>query len=234
MPRPARDDPSMELPLVAPLRNEQWPPTSESPPQNTPLSRVGLIQPTDSHRRILGIDIENKPLWYGGGDYIYDNTVCVSYRYVGDPEGFVNTVWLDWTQRDHELVDLVGHLRQTIESADALLGHNFRHDWKGIQAVFNHLKQPFLPWKPILDTMRCIPAGMPRDLEWLCDMFHLGEKPHVPKSVWIAALERKDPEAIRKVRARNRADVILTERLYEKERELGWLTPRIQKTRTPL
>jgi len=161
---------------------------------------------------------------------VYDNVVCVTAKQVGEPPA--ETLWLDWTLSDRTLVRRLRPLREMIEAADALLGHNFRHDWKGLQSVFNHLKQPFLPRKPMLDTMRCIPAGMPRDLEWLCDMFELGEKPHVPKRVWIAAIERKDPAAIQKVKDRNRADVILTERLFEREKELGWLTPRITK-RTP-
>jgi hypothetical protein len=116
-----------------------------------------------------------------------------------------------------------------IEESDALLGHNFKHDWRGLQSVFNHLQQPFLPKRPIIDTMRCIPGGMPRGLEWLCDMFDLGEKPHVPARTWIAAIERREAWAIAKVKERNVTDVILTERLYEKERELGWLTPRITR-----
>jgi hypothetical protein len=52
---------------------------------------------------------------------------------------------------------------------------------------------------------------MPRGLEWLCDMFELGEKPHVPARTWIAAIERREPWAIQKVKERNVADVILTE-----------------------
>lgn len=231
MRRPVSDDPSMELPLVAPLRTEPRATISESPPpQPIRLSRVEPIPPTDSPKRILGLDIENRPLWYGGNDFVYDSVICISYRYIDDP--LIGTVWLDWSLKDRTLVRLLEPLRGMIEESDALLGHNFRHDWRGLQSVFNHLKQPFLPKRQIVDTMRCIPSGMPRGLEWLCDLFELGEKPHVPTRTWIAAIERREEWAIEKVKERNRADVILTERLYEKERELGWLTPRIIKRPT--
>src|SRR3954465_7136559 len=221
MRRPAMDDPSMELPLVAPLRTERPATTSDSTQAtSTPLSKVALIPPTDSPNRILGIDIENKPLWYGGGDFVYDSVICVTPKWVGTPDHEAVPVWLDWSHKDGSLIRQLAPLRNMIEESDALLGHNFRHDWRGIQSVFNHLKQPFLPKRPIVDTMRCIPSGMPRGLEWLCDMFELGEKPHVPARTWSAAIERQEPWAIQKVKERNVTDVILTERLYEKEREL--------------
>jgi hypothetical protein len=79
---------------------------------------------------------------------------------------------------------------------------------------------------PVIDTMRCIPAGIPRSLDALCDRFGLGEKPHLSATDWTLALRRKNPEAIELVKRRNRTDVILTERLYHKEREIGWLTNR--------
>jgi hypothetical protein len=230
MRQPERADPSMELPWVAPLHNEPRRITSEPTPTPSRLLKVPLIPPTDSHRELLGIDIENKPLWYGGSDFVYDNVICVTPKWVGGDNA--EPIWLDWSHKDATLVRRLEPLRNMIEEADALLGHNFKHDWRGIQSVFNHLQQRFLPKRPIVDTMRCIPSGMPRSLEWLCDMFELGDKPHVSARTWIAAIERKEPWAIQKVKDRNVADVILTERLYEKERELGWLTPRITKPMT--
>ena len=217
----------MELPSVAPLRPTPRETTSEvSPePHHRPLSKVKPVAPTNTGR-ILGVDIENKPLWYAGGDFVYDNVVCFTPKFVGELEG--ETVWLDWRKTDQELVSLVQPFRQMIEEADALLGHNFKHDWRGLRAVFNHLKQPFLPARPIIDTMRCIPSGMPRSLEWLCDTFNLGEKPHIPARTWVAAIERYEPWAIDAVKERNRLDVVLTERLYEREKEIGWITPRIR------
>jgi hypothetical protein len=190
-------------------------------PASTPV-RIPPFQPRIVSRRpqVLGIDIENKPLWYGGGDFVYDNVICLSSKWVGEPG--VATFWLDWRESAADLLETLAPLRVQIEQADALLGHNFRHDWKGIQAVFNHLSQPFLPDKAIIDTMRCIPSGMPRSLEWLVSKFELGEKPHVSAWTWVAALERYEPWAIERVKERNRADVELTEALYVREKELGW------------
>lgn len=181
------------------------------------------LLPTEEVRqpRILGIDIENKPLWYGGGDFVYDRDVCYSWKVVGSP--IIDTVWLDWRQDDDTLLSLLAPLRTAIEDADFLLGHNFQHDWKGLRATFNHLRQPFLPDRPYIDTMRCIPGGMPRSLEWLSAHFGLGEKPHVTAHTWVQAIDRNDPSAITLIKRRNREDVILTERLYEKELELGWI-----------
>jgi hypothetical protein len=194
---------------------------------HVPLSKV--LPLTTTEPLLLGLDIENEPLWYGGGDFVYDSVVCISAKWVGDPD--VHVFWLDWRKSDKQLVKLLSPLRGLIEECDALLGHNFQHDWKGVRAVFNHLQQPFLPKRQIVDTMRCIPSGMPRSLEWLCDMFDLGEKPHVPARTWIAALNRYEPWAIEKVKERNRDDVVLTEKLYEREKELGWITPRVPTRR---
>jgi len=171
--------------------------------------------------RILGIDIENHPLWYGGGDYVYDLVFCISDKWVGDEE--VRTTFIDWRNQDSTILRQLKPLRTRMEEADAFLGHNFKHDWKGLRALFAFMDQPHLEEKPLVDTMRCIPSGPPRSLEHLCDHFQLGKKPTVPADTWIKAIFRWDPVAREKVTHRNRQDVILTERLYHKERELGWL-----------
>lgn len=179
------------------------------------------LAPPASPQRILGIDIENKPLWYGGGDFVYDRDVCYSWKVVG--EDAIDTVWLDWRQDDETLLQLLAPLRVAIEGADFLLGHNFKHDWTGLRATFNHLKQPFLPYRGVIDTMRCIPGGMPRSLEWLSAHFGLQEKPHVGPHTWVDAIDRNLPDAIALIKARNRSDVLITEELYWHEKELGWL-----------
>jgi hypothetical protein len=174
-------------------------------------------------QRILGIDIENKPLWYGGGDFVYDRDVCYSWKWVGTEADDIATVWLDWRQDDATLLQLLAPLRIAIEESSHLLGHNFKHDWTGLRATFNHLKQPFLPARPVIDTMRCIPGGMPRSLEWLSAHFGLQEKPHVGPHTWVDAIDRNDPSAISLIKSRNRSDVLITEELYWHEKGLGWL-----------
>ena len=171
--------------------------------------------------KVLGLDVENVPDWFGGGDYVYSRVVCVSRKWMGEDE--VQTDLIDWRLQDSTLLRLLRDLREDIESADALLGHNFRHDKKEIQALFAYLKSPLMVDKPTIDTMRCIPSGPPRALEYLCDFYGLGHKPHLSNHDWTLALTRWDKDALAKVVNRNQTDVILTERLYHKEQELGYL-----------
>lgn len=171
--------------------------------------------------RILGVDIENHPLWYGGGDYVYDLVFCISDKWVGDEE--VRTIFIDWRKADSTILRQLKPLRERLTEANAFLGHNFRHDWKGLRALYAFLDQPDLEQKRLVDTMRACPSGPPRSLEYMCDHFGLGEKPHLTAEDWIKAIFRWDPQAREKVIHRNRMDVILTERLYHKERDLGWL-----------
>jgi hypothetical protein len=173
--------------------------------------------------KILGIDIENQPLWYGGNDFTYDWTVCVTGKWVGSPEDETYTAcWIGQTDKA-SVLQILSPLREAIEQCDALLGHNFRHDWKGLCALYNHLEQPPLVKKPIIDTMRCIPAGMPRGMDFLSAKFGFRPKPHLTQHDWIEAVLWHDPQKIALVKERNRIDVLITEDMYWKERELGWL-----------
>ena len=217
------------LPSVAPLRIVPSTTTdSESAPQPPALPSTLPPTPRISEsrwpKRILGIDIENGPDWYGGGDFVYDRIFCLSFKWVDDAD--VHTVWIDWERNDATIRRQLEPLTAAVDEADRLLGHNFRHDWRGLTTLFRDLgmSEPRKP--PVIDTMRCIPAGIPRSLDALCDRFGLGEKPHLSATDWTLALRRKDPARIELVKHRNRTDVVLTERLYQKEREIGWLTNR--------
>ena len=217
------------LPSVAPLRIE--PSTiTDSASEPAPPSQPSTLPPTPRisanrwPKRILGIDIENGPDWYGGGDFVYDRIFCLSFKWVDDP--VVETAWIDWERKDATIRRQLEPLADAISRADRLLGHNFRHDWRGITALFRDLAMTEPAKAPVIDTMRVIPAGIPRSLDALCDRFGLGSKPHLSATDWTLALRRKDPEKIELVKHRNRTDVILTERLYHKEREIGWLTNR--------
>ena len=79
--------------------------------------------------------------------------------------------------------------------------------------------------KQLVDTMRSVPSstGAIRSLEALCKQFGLGDKPHIDNYTWVDAWIRWKPEALAVVRNRCEMDVVLTERLYRKEQELGWL-----------
>jgi hypothetical protein len=217
-------EPSIRLSSVAPLRRTPSPPTSESTRPPAQLSTPRPIFASQWPKRILGIDIENGPDWYGGGDFVYDRIFCLSFKWVNHPE--IHTVWVDWAKKDATIRRQLEPLIKAIERSDRLLGHNFRHDWKGLTGLFRELNMTEPKKPPIVDTMRCIPAGIPRSLKDLCKRFDLGEKPELATWDWTRAIRRQEPEAIAKVIDRNRTDVILTERLYHKEREIGWLTNR--------
>lgn len=198
-------------------------PAAQAPEPDAVPARIPPLNVIGGKRepRTLGLDIENRPDWYGGGDFVYDRIVCISWKWVGNPQ--VETAFIDWRDTDAAIVQQLHPLWHALHQAEAFLGHNFRHDWKGIQTLFRELHQPPLERRPVIDTMRCIPAGIPRSLDDLCVRFGLGEKPHLSGRDWTDALERRIPAKIELVKRRNRADVALTEKLYWKERELGWV-----------
>lgn len=188
------------------------------------LSKVPPLAPS-SPRRILGVDIENGPRWYGPGDYTYPILFCVSRKWVGSPDDECESILIDWRLTDRTLRRRLEPLYADLGAADAFLGHNFRHDWGGLVGLARDVGLPLPEKKRVIDTMRDIPKhqGASKSLEDLCKQFDLGEKPHLSARDWIDALHRWKPAALAQVRHRNEMDVILTERLYHKERELGWL-----------
>lgn len=185
---------------------------------NSPLVR--------SEPAILGIDIENGTRWgWGPGGYTYSVVYGVAWKWVGTPDDDVQSILIDWRQDDKTLRRLCGDLWKECGKADAFCGHNFRHDWGGLQGLARDIGLPFLDKRPLIDTFKDIPkhSGPSRSLEDLCQQFELGPKPHLSQRDWTDAFIRWNPEKLAMVRHRNEQDVILTERLYHKEKELGWL-----------
>lgn len=220
-----KESQSTGLPSVAPLRVEPsqngWASMQEAP---SPLSKVQPLAPTEQ-QGILGIDIENGPRWYGPGDYTYPILFCVARKWVGSDESECESILIDWRLTDRTLRRRLLPLFEDIDKADAFLGHNFRHDWGGLVGLARDVGLPLPEKKRVVDTMRDIPKhqGASKSLEDLCRQFELGDKPHLSARDWINALHRWNPDALARVRERNEMDVILTERLYWKEMELGWL-----------
>lgn len=190
------------------------------------LLKVVPLSPS-APKRILGIDIENGPRWgWGPNGYTYSIIYCVSFKWVGTPEEETTSIYLDWRKHDRTLRRLLVPLWEAMAEADAFLGHNFQHDWKGLQGLARDLKLPFNGKKQVIDTMRNIPKhdGPSKSLEDLCSQFGLGDKPHLGQREWVDAFIRNKPESIALVRHRNEQDVILTERLFHKECEMGWFS----------
>jgi DNA polymerase III epsilon subunit-like protein len=177
-------------------------------------------------KRILGIDIENGTRWgWGPNGYTYSVIYGVAWKEVGTKDKAVQSILIDWRQDDITLRQLAQPLVDACEKTDCFLGHNFSHDWSGLQGLMRDLLLPFLDSRPTIDTFKDIPKhqGASRSLEDLCQQFGLGPKPHLSQRDWTEAFIRWNPEKLAMVRHRNETDVILTERLYLKERELGWL-----------
>lgn len=181
----------------------------------------------DVEPSVLGVDIENGTRWgWGPNGYTFSVIYAVSWKWVGTPDGAVNSILIDWRQDDNTLRRICDGLWNDCAKADAFLGHNFRHDWGGLQGLARDLELPFLEKRPLIDTFKDIPnhAGPSKSLEDLCQQFGLGPKPHLSQRDWTEAFIRWNPQKLKMVRNRNEQDVILTERLYFKEKELGWIT----------
>ena len=178
-------------------------------------------------KQLLVLDVENGPSWgWGPNGYTYSQVFCIAWKWLGDPEESVGSLLLDWRQDDRTLQQLLDPLYGVVECADGFVGHNFDHD-KGLLVGTAKDCGADLPNvdKPVIDTMRSAPrsTGAMRSLEALCAQFGLGEKPHIDTYTWKKAWVRWDREALELVRRRCEMDVLLTERLYRKEQELGWL-----------
>lgn len=176
-------------------------------------------------KRILGLDVENGPKWgWGPNGYTFSAVFCIAWKWVGQDR--VRHVLIDWRRSNEHIREVLAPVYDAIALADKFLGHNFQHDTGLLVGTAKDVGLP-LPdvSKPLIDTMRSVPKsqGAMRSLEALCEQFNLGEKPHIPPYVWAEAWVRWDPEALYKVVERCTADVRLTEKLYDKERELGWL-----------
>jgi hypothetical protein len=179
--------------------------------------------------KILCLDIENAPRWYGPGDYTYPIVFVVGYKWVGATDRSTVSLLIDPRSDLETKQQLTAPLWKALSEADAFLGHNFRHDWSGIAGLARDVAADFPEKKPVIDTMRDLPRhqGASKSLENLCkelDVDVAGEdKPHLSAYDWTAAYHYWLPDYLKKVRHRNRLDVLLTERLYQKEREIGWL-----------
>ena len=184
---------------------------------NSPLVR--------SEPRILGIDIENGPRWGFTNGYVYIIVHCLSIKWLGSPDDEVRTFWIDWRQPDEVIRAQLAPLWKEMEAADGFLGHNFAHDFGGLRGLARDVGVPFPQKKRVIDTFKDVErhTGASKSLEDMVLQFELGEKPHIPQRVWVDAFTRAKEYAIKAIINRNQVDVILTERLYLKEKDLGWL-----------
>ena len=192
--------------------------------------RIDLTELPPYEPSYLLLDVENGPSWGWGPDgYTYSQVFCVAWKWLDEVGGAVSvpeSVLLDWRADDQTIRQLLAPVFECIAVADGFIGHNFSHDTGLLVATAKDCGAdlPNLE-KPIIDTMRSVlrSSGTMRSLEALCSQFELGEKPHIDTYTWKKAWVRWDAEALAAVRNRCEQDVVLTERLYRKELEIGWL-----------
>lgn len=185
------------------------------------LSKPERLQP----EAIYGIDIENGTRWgWGPNGFTKSILYCVTGKWLREPDESCVSYWIDWRLPDSVLRQQLSPLFVNMGKADAFLGHNFSHDWGGLTGLARDVGLPFPAKKKFYDTMRDVPKhqGPSKSLEDMCLQFGLGDKPHLAEREWVDAFIRHNPEAIEKVIHRNRMDVILTERLYLHQIEIGW------------
>jgi hypothetical protein len=230
------ENPSMELPLVAPLRPVPRPTTSGSPPAiPTPLSTVPPL-PSTATKRILGFDIENRPLayWYPGETTAQITAIC--WKWWDEPDAHVLLLTRNGRWRRDGMVKTLVHqdafeyFAAVLGDADLVYGHNIRrHDLPIFQAELLRLRLPPLDPVRTQDTLADYPKrkGKSASLESLATELGLGaEKMHMGVVQWERA-NRLEPAGLNETRARVIRDVLLQERLRGRLLDLGYLrTPR--------
>lgn len=183
--------------------------------------------------RILGFDLENRPLayWYDG--QTTSEITAIGWKWVGETD--VHTLMLTANGKfvlpsgiKLKAEDTYLHFRNTLASADIVFGHNIRkHDLPIFQAGLLRRELPPLP--PILntDTLRDIPKknGLSASLANLSAMYGLeGEKQSMSHSDWELS-NRLTDEGIALARGRVVGDVLLQEQLRQKLLDLQLLRP---------
>lgn len=225
---PAWDDPSMDLPLVKPLRLEPSPNTSESTPQNLiPLSKPRPIQQTGSPKRILDFDMETLAAGYADPNWVPDKITCISASWIGDDE--IHT-WITgqkhYWSREGRARTVLRPFYELLRDADMVTGHNIhRFDLR----VFNAeaMRCGVEPIRRILveDTMRVLRSkGFKKGLDNIAVELDVpGRKKQMNWAEWDLAYE--DP-SWSEVIERCESDVRLHKLVREEMRRRGWLQDR--------
>lgn len=184
-------------------------------------------------QRALCFDLENRPLayWYDG--QTTSQITAFGWKWSDDdsvnslllrPDGVYDSGegYMCSAQRAH------GEFRDILASADLVYGHNIRrHDLPILNSWLLRLQLPLLPPLLTSDTLSDYPKrnGLSASLENLAAMYGLGgEKFGMSQPMWEQA-NMLTPEGIALARKRVESDVLLQERLREKEIELGLLGP---------
>lgn len=100
--------------------------------------------------RILDVDIENRPIAYGGGDWTTADITAIAAGF--DPEG-IHCFMLTDSRTDHEYRIMLHGFRELYDKADIVTGHYIRnHDLPIINGAMIEFGMPPLGPKMTCDT----------------------------------------------------------------------------------
>ena len=198
---------------------------------STTPNRLSTLRLVPAPSRVLGFDLENRPLayWYPGETTA--EITAFGWKWTDEPDAHVLVL-----KRDGAFVSDDGRrfpphkaysfLRELVASAGLVFGHNIRrHDLPLLQAGLLRLGLEPLPVLLTTDTLSDYPKrrSMSASLENLAAMYGLdGEKLHMSQVSWERA-NRLRPDGIELARERVVSDVLLQERLRERLLQLGVL-----------
>lgn len=227
MKQPGRDGPSMELPLVAPLRSEPRPTTSEDSTTLTlsPLSKVERI-PSKGTERILDFDMETLAAGYADPAWVPDKITCISASWVGEDEVYTwITGQVDWWSREGRARSVLRPFYNLLRQADVVTGHNVeRFDLRVFNAEALRCGVEPIRRVKVEDTMRILRTkGYKKGLDNIA--IELGCPEHkidMPWAAWDLAYEEPSWQ---KVIARCESDVRIHKWIREEMRRRGWLRP---------
>jgi hypothetical protein len=164
-----------------------------------------LIQ--SGSRKILGFDIENRPLSYWYGDVTTSEITAIAWSWNDTKKVEVRVL------PDVEPEEMLAEFRVAYEEADLVTGHYIRrHDLPIVNAGLMEYGMPILPSRKTSDTKLDLArrAGQPATLAHLADMLGVkGEKYGMSQSMWRKANRLNDAEAIEYTKKRVSSDVVL-------------------------
>ena len=196
------------------------------------------MQISTEPKAILALDIETTPRWWWYDGKATNRVMMFVGQWVDihlGPFGWIilPEILLEDSAHRYRGLPVAGReealrlISATIEDADALLGHNVRDfDLPSLDGELMIANMPMLPKRAVLDTLRDTEktAGQSRSLgNRLSRLPEAADKPHVEPVVWERAFHDFEPDALREVWERARADVQGHIDLFNNDRALGYI-----------
>lgn len=170
--------------------------------------------------RILGWDLENRPLSYLGQDFTTSEITAIGASWFGETKVHV---WLLGPCTQREMID---GFMELWDASDMVTGHFIRnHDLPILQGARMELGLPPLSSKLTSDTKNDLRKrkGISAAQENLAEMLGLVEEKHHMNQVRWREANRLTARGLRQTERRVRSDVVQQKQLRMKLIEHGWL-----------